>query len=241
MEISEKADFLKLLKATFSAYAKPIPEGDLLAAWWAELSSYSASVVLAAFRAYRDGGSEFVPTPAAIAKRCVLCDGRPSADEAWSIALASRDESATVVWTDEISQAFATCSKVFPDEVGARMAFKDTYSRLVTGVRGCGMPARWSVSLGWDMRKRDAVLAQAVTAKLLPAPLVAGLLYAPIGESPPDSNAKIQIMKIKTMLAQAREEKLRNADLHAKREHEAIAERKRVLAAQVAPIDNLID
>ena len=236
MELSEKKQFFDLLGKTFAAYAKPLPEGALLAAWWDELQPFPAAVVMAAFNAYRQGGTDFVPNPAAIARRCVLCDGRPSVDEAWSIAIASRSESETVVWTEEIAGAFAACSSVFPDEVGARMAFKDAYSRLVNSARGLGRPAKWSVSLGWDMRKREAVLNHAAAVGLLPAPEVTALIgYA--GEVPaPDQKARDQIQKIKDMLAEAEAKKQAAAYQREEADRKAVVARKQELAEQAASL-----
>ena len=201
MDDSEKPALLDLIESTFAAYAKPAPEGQFLAAWWHELQKFSLFVVRAAFNAYKQGGSDFVPTPAAIANRCVLCDGRPNDDEAWAIALSGRSESETVIWTEEIAEAFSICSKIFPDKVGARMAFKDAYSRLVKTARGLEKPTVWTVSLGWDMCKRDVVVKTALSSGLLSYSAVAALPnYSESAQIEQDSVAKQQISAIKKML-----------------------------------------
>lgn len=156
-------------------------------------------------------------------------DGRPGAEEAWAIALTSRDEADTVVWTTETAEAFSLCQPILGlgDEVGARMAFKEAYLRLVTASRTRNATAVWVASLGWDLTRRTAVLTKAANAGLLPAPLVAGLLPPPVAEpAQSDTNALAQIDKIRKMMADMNAEKQRESDLHAQREREATADAK---------------
>jgi hypothetical protein len=164
----------------------------------------------------------------------VADDGRPGADEAWAIALLARDEAATVVWTEETAQAFAACKPVLDlgDEVGARMAFRQTYDRLVNGARKQGQPNRWQASLGFDMALREQALHRAATAGLLPAPHAAALLPPPLtGEDiVPDSEARAAIARIQAMLASAMSpaEKLRRgAEAASQAERDRVAELKR--------------
>jgi hypothetical protein len=115
----------------------------------------------------------FVPVPADLIAQidgAAADDGRPGAEEAWAIAVRSTDESATIVWTEEIAQAWGVCSTVMQlgDEVGARMAFKEAYNRMVTDARRIQKPARWTPTLGHDVNQRREALARAETAGLLP-------------------------------------------------------------------------
>lgn len=112
-----------------------------------------------------------------------VSDGRPSADEAWARALDAQDESATVVWSSEMQEAFAIARSVLEagDKVGARMAFRNAYERLVSDARLQRRPAQWSASLGWDTQQRRAVLTRAVETGMLTENAVAGLLPAPSG------------------------------------------------------------
>lgn len=118
-------------------------------------------------------------TPAAIFER--LDDGRPTADEAWAIAMLATDEAETVVWTSEIAQAWEIAQPIFEgrDKVGARMAFRDAYDRLCRAGRETKTPATWSVSIGWDAGRREAALTAAVVAGHLPAPEALKLLPGP--------------------------------------------------------------
>ncbi|WPQ34359.1 MULTISPECIES: hypothetical protein [Achromobacter] len=164
-------------------------------------------------------------------------DGRPDADEAWAIAMRADDEAVTVVWTDEISQALTAARPVLArgDEVGARMAFKAAYGRLLTQARKELRPVRWVASLGHDLAQREAVLQHAVDLGQLPAPHVAGLLPPPGAEfgAPDDEVAAENIRKLHQMLAKAitPSEKRRRAA-----EEASLAERNRLdaLKAQTA-------
>lgn len=91
-----------------------------------------------------------------------LEDGRPGAEEAW--ALLPMNEGSTAVWTDEMAQAFGVALPLIEsgEVVAARMAFKETYQRLVQQARETHRPARWSVTLGHDPAGRAGPLRQAV-------------------------------------------------------------------------------
>lgn len=149
-----------------------------------ELLSCDFNAVITALvrcrRELRNGGF----TLGAVMER--IEDGRPGSDEAWAIAMEAQDEAMTVVWCDEMRQAFAVARPVLSegDKVGARMAFKNAYERLVRDAKMQNKPARWYPSLGWDADHRRAVLTQAVEIGKLSAQSVAGLLPAPAGVGP---------------------------------------------------------
>jgi hypothetical protein len=239
MEIAEKPQFTQMLTQTMGAYSKPLPESALLKAWWDVLAPFPLQIVVRAFAVYCDEEDRFAPVPAAIAKRCKLMDGRPSDDEAWAIALLSQDEADTVVWTQEIAEAFNVCAPVLNggDEVGARMAFKDAYNRMVQDARIAGRPAKWTASLGWDVAKREAAVARAANAGLLPAPAVRAMLPnysdAVAGqESCPEGLARVKEALAEMQAGWAAAATQRETALQAQRE--ADAERKREIASQVA-------
>lgn len=89
-------------------------------------------------------------------------DGRPGAEEAW--AMMPFDEAQSVVWSDEMAQAFGVCGPLLDqgEKVAARMAFKESYTRLCAEARDAGRTVRWTPSLGHDPRGRAAVLVSAV-------------------------------------------------------------------------------
>ena len=138
----------------------------------ADLAAYPEAAVMRALDRCRKELKTRL-TLAAVLERVEEEDGRPGADEAWSIALASADESETVVWTDEMAQAFGVAQPVLEarDKVGARMAFRDAYERIVRDARAAGAPCRWVVSIGHDAERRAVALQAAVTLKRL-APAV---------------------------------------------------------------------
>ncbi len=109
--------------------------------------------------------------------------GHPSANEAWGLVLASIDETATVVWTEQIAEAAGISQPILDagDEVGARMAFRDAYERIL---RERPEPPRWFPSLGSDVAGREEALDRAVRAGLMTQSHAAGLLPAPRDPGP---------------------------------------------------------
>jgi hypothetical protein len=91
-------------------------------------------------------------------------DGRPSVEEAWNLALIGQSNTETVVWTNEVSEALGDCAEILAagDKVGARMAFKSAYDRIVSQNRREGIHAKWYASLGSDISKRSLSLTRAV-------------------------------------------------------------------------------
>lgn len=95
-------------------------------------------------------------------------DGRPGVEEAW--AMIPRDEASSVVWTEEMAQAYGTASLLLDegDRIGARMAFKEAYAKLVAEARDRKHPPKWTPSLGGDVAGRQLALIDAVRANRLP-------------------------------------------------------------------------
>lgn len=159
----------ELTGTELSANAMRVMESDL--------SAYPEAAVLCALdRCRRELTGRM--TLAAIIERLNAYDGRPSADEAWASALDAVDEAATVVWTEEAQRAFAIARPVLDagDKVGARMAFRDAYDRIVRESRESGVALAWSVSLGWDKGRRVTALQHAESVGRLSHQTVAGLL-----------------------------------------------------------------
>ena len=103
-------------------------------------------------------------------------DGRPGIEQAW--AMLPFDESQTVVWTSEMSQAWGVANMLLTegDKIGARMAFKETYSKLLADARDKRIPVQWYATLGHDKFSREAPLIAAVEKGWLSAPHVQALL-----------------------------------------------------------------
>lgn len=103
-------------------------------------------------------------------------DGRPGVEEAW--ALCPKSEETSVVWTEEMAEAFEVARKLLSEEneIAARMAFKEKYATLLASARAEGRPVRWIVSLGWDKADRVRALTDAVRKKQIPPGQAFGLL-----------------------------------------------------------------
>lgn len=100
-------------------------------------------------------------TVAAIIER--LDDGRPGSEEAW--AMIPQDERGSVVWTQEMAEAFGVAQALIAvgDLIAARMAFRETYTALVTRARSEQRQVLWMPSFGHDQGGRQPAIEEAVT------------------------------------------------------------------------------
>lgn len=162
--------FVAMLRDVFGLYpqAKPLTEGQV-AMFFRALASFPIETVAAGLDSHVKDGQRgrFPPTPSDVIAQIDgrnADDGRPGADEAWAIAVRARDESATLVWTEEIAQAWGVARSVMDlgDEVGARVAFRGAYERLLVEARRAGVAPRWTASLGTDATQRDVTVREAV-------------------------------------------------------------------------------
>lgn len=172
MRAADHPAMTALLARVMASYGKPLPEASILKAWLDELAPFSPRTIELAFSEYSMERPDFPPVPNSIAARCRLNDGRPDENEAWAQSLPALDEFASVTWTKEMGDAFHVARPLLEggDEIGARMAFKDAYKRLVAEARAKNAPAVWTVSAGFDGERRQLEVARAVRAGLLPAP-----------------------------------------------------------------------
>lgn len=215
------------------------------------LEKYPLNALLAAILRHVQT-AKFAPTPADIIALLDVKSKRLTADEAW--ARVPKDETETVVWTDEMAKAYeiAYALLVDGDKIAARMAFKAAYERICTEVSISGQPVVWRVSLGSDKAKIAPVIEQAVTSGLLsrvtanqylPTPMDGGpigkLLMGKVVDLPVD-NAELNKRwgKLKQALVdgnarlQAREEWQRDCALREKDEFERKRQQLLELVAQ---------
>ena len=124
----------------------------------ADLDGYEPGMVLRALARLRKEGGRLTTND--ILKR--LDDGRPGPDEAW--AMLPFDEASTVVWTDEIAEAWGIAKPLLDsrDKAGAQRAFREAYTRKVMEAREQRKPARWWVSLGHDKGGREGPVMETV-------------------------------------------------------------------------------
>lgn len=141
-----------------------------------ELSGYPAAHVLAALSRCRKELRKL--TLADILDR--LPNGHPGPEEAWgTISRAMGHEALSLVWSDEMREAYGIANSLADDPVAARMAFKESYQKLVSQARSEGRQPSWSVSQGTDRADRERAIlegvkqgriAPAYAQKLLPHP-----------------------------------------------------------------------
>lgn len=241
MRPTDKAEFVKLLNLCYSTLLKPLPPFEAIDLWLRVLEPYSFEQVSSALSTHMRE-SKFPPVPADVVTRLPReSDGRPDANEAWAIALRSRDERDTVVWTQECAQAFAIALPVLNggDEVGARMAFKAAYERLVERARAERQGACWLKSLGHDPDLRESVLTEAVRAgrlQLADVRNVVPALAAPDETIDPRAAEQglARLHALVGTIPSAREKLERIQAAHATRDRESTEAAKRRAAEQVS-------
>lgn len=98
-------------------------------------------------------------TVAAVIER--LDDGRPGPNEAW--AMIPQDEEGSVVWTEEMAQAFGIAAPLISQDqiIAARSAFIEAYQARVATARADRVPPKWTPSLGHDVSGRETALRDA--------------------------------------------------------------------------------
>lgn len=127
-----------------------------------DLSGFSIEHIEAALKQVRNGAQRFNPKAIFDALEKICPDGRPGADEAW--AMIPRDEHTSAVMNNEIAQALVIAQPLLDegDQIAARMAFKEAYTRIVQKNKQENIPPVWYASLGWDKNGRESVLVEAV-------------------------------------------------------------------------------
>jgi len=162
-------EFSEELEVAFELKGKPPLSDRALAMWFRLLSGYSLRDSLAALDSFT-ASSPYAPTPDRLIESMKALDGRPTAEEAWATALLSSNEAETIIWTDEIAQALSLGAGDLladGDRTAARMAFRDSYNRLVNQSRESGASVNVWISQGHDAQRRDAAVEQAVAKGLI--------------------------------------------------------------------------
>lgn len=105
----------------------------------------------------------------------------PAANEAWAQCLPALSEANTVVWTQQMAEAWSVALPVLTsgDRVGARMAFIQAYERLVGIAKGGGLFPAWQISQGHDPELRTEAITRAVRVGQLKAPIAEKFLPPP--------------------------------------------------------------
>jgi hypothetical protein len=139
-----------------------------------DLAGFNESAVMAALTRCRKelDGKPF--NVAAVISR--IDDGRPSVEQAW--AMLPHDEETSAVLTEEMAQAWGVARPLLNDgdKIGARMAFKEVYAKLLADARDQKVPPKWFPSLGRDVGGRQTALMDAVRHNRLSLGHAVGLL-----------------------------------------------------------------
>ena len=204
-------DFAELLRDVWALKQQALSAGQV-GMYFRALKKHPLAEIRAGLDAHISDPKrgQFLPMPADVIAQIigiVADDGRPGPEEAWALSVKSRDEAITVVWTAEMAEALGVCQPLLDagDEVGARMAFKECYARLVGAARESRIRPTWTVSLGHNTAGRDAVLrphveAGRISRDYLDTPAIGFnhlLLSAPVGATP--SNLAARELAIKQL------------------------------------------
>ncbi len=157
-------DILKAVAATYAVVGQEMSDIGM-AAIVSELQSYPPVAVMEALTRCRKELRKI--TLADILDR--IPSGHPGIEEAWSMVAGLLDnEDVSIVWTDEIAQAFGVARHLAGDKIAARMAFKESYVKAVAEARDKRKGPSWRVSLGYDHHGRKGALEEAVRLGRLP-------------------------------------------------------------------------
>lgn len=217
MDRSDLLEFATLLDGVCALLSRGAytPNDSGTAVFFRALERYPMDAVRGAFAAHVQT-SPFPPTPADILGLLRTHDGRLDAEEAWALAVTALDEAVTVVWTAEIAEAWNVSQPIMRmgDRVGARMAFKQAYERILADARARMVPVEWVATLGHDPEGRErAVKAAAELGRVvgrgigatdaiaLPAPRApVALLAGPEGEDVPAEHRE-RLLRLRELLA----------------------------------------
>ncbi len=145
-----------------------------------DLDGFDETAVLAALTRCRKelDGKPF--NVAAVISR--IDDGRPGVEQAW--AMLPHDEDSSTVWSEEMAQSWGIALPLLNDgdRIGARMAFKEAYTKQVADARDRKESPKWTVSFGRDVGGRQAALTEAVRHNRLSLNHAVGLLPADAAE-----------------------------------------------------------
>jgi hypothetical protein len=155
---------------------------------------------------------KYPPRPIDIIGACadanVKALGWPGAEEAWTIACQAMDERSTVVWCQEIASSWGQVKPVLDagDEVGARMAFREIYTKIMRSALDEGRKPKWLKSLGHDVEQRTPALEIAAKVRQIPGIAAIAQLYGPPAEPAENIRAKLAAIRANLVTSSMPEE-----------------------------------
>jgi len=185
MHDSDKKEFASIVSATLKTY-RIEPDADVLRLWWGVLSRFSIEQVRNGFNRFvgsKEAKYSIVPAHIVEAIEANEPDGRIGAEEAW--AMYPHDEASSAVITNEMAEAMQIAQLLLNDgdRIGARMAFKEAYLRIVSQNKASGLTPKWFASLGHSKEGREIALKDAVKNGRLTQDHATSLLPSPIPNS----------------------------------------------------------
>lgn len=171
MKPEDKQRFASLMATLSDYYQRKNMTADVLQLYWAGLSGFDVGEVeIAASKHLADERSgAFFPKISDLVARLKgqSLTANPGPEEAWAICARLMDPAETAVITDAMREAWAIAWPVMDmgDEVGARMAFRETYLRLTSQSHDA---PRWEVQPGENREIRARRVAEAVQLGRLP-------------------------------------------------------------------------
>jgi hypothetical protein len=181
MDVNNKKEFAAVLGAVLQIHRQD-STADVMRLWFAALEQYPMEQVRQAFGMFiKSPQGKYPPVPSVIIEILdqMNPDGRVGADEAW--AMYPHDEADSAVITDEMAEAMRVARPLLDarDKIGARMAFKEAYTRIVDSNRFKGIKPKWFPSLGHSIEGREQALKQAAELGRISYDHVSNLLPAP--------------------------------------------------------------
>ncbi len=96
--------------------------------------------------------------------------GYPKPEEAWAlVSQVIGNEQASIVWTNEMAEAYGVATMLRDDLVAARMAFKEAYTNAVNRARTNQTQPTWLCSFGFDPYGRQTAVEEAVARGFITA------------------------------------------------------------------------
>lgn len=126
-----------------------------------DLAEFDNNTIIAGLRNLRKSKQRFSSGAVISEIEKLTPNARIGADEAW--ALYPHNEADSAVITNEMAEAMQVASPLLMegDSVGARMAFKEAYNRIVEKNKAEGIAFNWFPSLGHCKEGREQALKDA--------------------------------------------------------------------------------